>query len=620
MSNSETKRITLNRESNEHTRRLKRSLNKVKWSHSLMQIFWTAGPVTTIGLIGGYYIGYGTMPSIQLLIYFVSFTVFSGLVGLVAKVVYDGTRGHLEERSSRDILDVTDKLSDLILVARDKVVQTYEGDARNREAALQLLRRIDLTPYGVNIAFSDLTGNREIGEIMGKIYTYRRIGLQTKVREIYSAYQDQIHEIAESLSKKSPAAARELKLWFTGNTSGRLKYGVPREKQFLQRIMSAIENNNPYLMTFRDVEEMMVLAFELTSGREIPTLTFGYSGKWKYAKALDELERNRSKLRVAQAKGSNRMRALSAYLIETGFAEPDDMPEGIGMNELIDKITKILDDISSRIFSSITSPFIENSDLESLTEIMATSVGLYTLAHEGYKETGKRHKEFKAASEKWHDVLENISDQSNDLKINKGRRGIQIKENIIVLDEVAKLDVCRHLSWYFRKEDINNKSYSLFSSFNKKGSMAARRLAIEIAVALEPHIHLSKPEIQRNINATKAIYLGGLSPDMSSVQKQELGWRMAREADNGLNIAAIRLAETLVWQYRADLSDESIDFLRINYNASRKALERIANKEKPNKLNFNYLNDFPPDVMEPKAKWIKSLQAAKKANPKLKTV
>ncbi|MEX2435713.1 MAG: hypothetical protein WD735_03450, partial [Balneolaceae bacterium] len=186
--------------------------------------------------------------------------------------------------------------------------------------------------------------------------------------------------------------------------------------------------------------------------------------------------------------------------------------------------------------------------------------------------------------------------------------------------EVAKLDVCRHLSWYIQKEDINNKSYSLFSSFNKKGSMAARRLAIEIAVALEPHIHLSKPEIQRNINATKAIYLGGLSPDMSSVQKQELGWRMAQEADNELNIAAIRLAETLVWQYRVDLSDESIDFLQTNYNASRNALERIANNEKPNKLNFNYINDLPPDVMEPKSRWIKSLQAAKKAHPKLKTV
>jgi hypothetical protein len=107
-----------------------------------MQIFWTAGPVTTLGLIGGYYIGYGTMPSLQLLIYFVSFTVFSGVIGLVAKVVYDGTRGHLEEQTERDILTVTDTLGDLILVARDYVVQGYEEDARQREAALQQLERV----------------------------------------------------------------------------------------------------------------------------------------------------------------------------------------------------------------------------------------------------------------------------------------------------------------------------------------------------------------------------------------------------------------------------------------------------------------------------------------------
>jgi len=96
-----------------------------------------------------------------------------------------------------------------------------------------------------------------------------------------------------------------LKLWFTGNLSGRLKYGVRREKHFLQRVMSAIENNNPFIMTFRDVEEMMILAFELISGREIPTLIFSYPGNWKHASALDEVEKKRSLYRVAQARGGN---------------------------------------------------------------------------------------------------------------------------------------------------------------------------------------------------------------------------------------------------------------------------------------------------------------------------
>jgi hypothetical protein len=315
-------RITLDRDINEHTRRFKRSLGKIRLSHTLMQLFWTAGPVTGLGLIGGYYIGFGRFPSLELLIYFISFTALSGIIGLVARLVYINTRGHLEEQGERDILDVTDKLGDLILATRDMNMQAFEGDARRREAALQLLRRVDLTSYGVSIAFTDLTGNRDIGEIMAQIYTYRRIGLYTRVRELYSEYGAQIHQAVQELEEQAPEAARELRQWFTGGTFGTSRSGVPREPFFLQRIMSSIENNNPHLMTFRDVEEIIILAFELISGREIPTLVFEYSGKWKFARALDELEVCRSQYRVYQARGGNRFRALAAYLVETGYVSP----------------------------------------------------------------------------------------------------------------------------------------------------------------------------------------------------------------------------------------------------------------------------------------------------------
>lgn len=578
-----------------------------------MQIFWTAGPVTTLGLIGGYYIGYGTMPSLSLLIYFVSFTVFSGIFGLIAKVVYDGTQGHLEEQSERDILDVTDKLGDLILVARDKVVQGYEGDARRREAAMQLLRRVDLTPYGVTIAFSDLTGDRHIGEIMGQIFAYRRIGLQTKVRELYVSYRNQIDEIASDLHKGSPEAAKEIKQWFTGNTSGRLKYGVKRETFFLQRIMSAIENDNPYLMTFRDVEEMMILAFELINGRELPTLTFSYSGRWKYADAIDQLEEKRSLYRVSQARGGNRMRALAAYLVEAGFATVDELPEGMPINDLIRKVTRSMDRLSVQGLRAAKDVHLPLREVKKIATILENSYELYRLAYEGYDESGKRHKELVEAQKRWANVISTSGNSTWRIKLGKGRRGIRIRESVIALNEEQKLQVCRHLSWYFKKEDINHQSHFLFSSFNNKGGMSARRLAVEIAVALEPHIQLSKPEIQRNINATKAIYLGGLSPDLSAIQKQELGRRMAKEADNGLGLAAIRLAETLVDQYKVELTNETIDFLNLNYNAGRKSLELVASRFEEEGYTFTeWTHDIPPAVSQPRSLWKKALQEIQK--------
>jgi len=432
-----------------------------------MQIFWTGGPVTSIALIGGYYIGYGTMPSTELLIYFIMFTVLSGLVGLVAKVVKDGTRGHLEERRKRDILNVTDKLSDLILIARDKITETYEGEARTREAALQLLRRVDLTPFGVTVAFSDLTADKKVGEAMGQIYTYRRIGLQTRVKELCAEHHDLITNTIDDLKERSPQASSELRRWFIGNRSGKLKYGVPREKQFLQRIMSAIELNNPHVMTFRDVEEMLILAFELINGREIPTITFSYTGKWKYASVLDELERSRSKFRVAQAKAGNRMRALSSYLIETGHADPEQMPEGIEISDLIEKITDVIDLMAQKV-ELLDKDKLVKSELQSFEKDFKTAIEFYSMAHEGSKESLKRFKDLKKASGDWKKMTTKLEASSTGLKIESGRRGIHINENVISLDEDAVLEVCRHLTWFFKKEDVQSKSDAIFSSLNYK--------------------------------------------------------------------------------------------------------------------------------------------------------
>ena len=47
---------------------------------------------------------------------------------------------------------------------------------------------------------------------------------------------------------------------------------MPRDEHFIERVMAAIEHDNDLLMTLQDVEEMVILAFELISGREIPVL------------------------------------------------------------------------------------------------------------------------------------------------------------------------------------------------------------------------------------------------------------------------------------------------------------------------------------------------------------
>lgn len=585
-----------------------------------MQLFWTAGPVTGLALIGGYWFGYGKFPPLELLLYFISFTVFSGLIGLIAKVVYDGTRGHLKEQGELDIRTVTSKLGDLILEVRDMQVEGYEGDARKREAALQLLRRVDLTPYGVFIAFTNLTGDRETGRIMAQISAYRKTGLHSRVRDLYETYRNHIGKSIEQLREVSPESATELEQRFSGQLSGSLKEGVPREDFFLQRVMASIEFNNPLLMTLSDVEEMIILGYELISGREIPTLVFAYSGRWKFARTLDQLEKQRSMYRVAQARGGNRMRALAAYLRETAYPGEDQLPKGLPMQQLIDHINSVLDQLSDDISHILKNQHHRKPDdmeaLRQLTKILETSTELYKLGYSGYKEVGKRHVQLLEASTKWETITNKAKGNPGDLKVGSGKRGLRIKENMISLSEEARLDICRHLAWYFEREGLVGKrsgwQRTHASDDYEKRTESARLLAIEVALALEPHIRLSRPEIQRNINATKAIYLGELTPDMSAAQKEELGQRMAREVDQDLGQAAEQLAEALVRLYHVDLNAQAREFLHYNYGARREMLQLLDTTQQQFEHPVSFLSERPPLVPEPAEKWQKSLSGAQR--------
>jgi hypothetical protein len=87
---------------------------------------------------------------------------------------------------------------------------------------------------------------------------------------------------------------------------------------------------------------------------------------------------------------------------------------------------------------------------------------------------------------------------------------------------------------------------------------------------------------------------------------------MVKETDNGLEIAAIRLAETLVRKYHVELSEEAIEFLRYNYGASRRALERIANLKSVQNTRQEADIAIPPMPDTTKKEWQNGLSQLRK--------
>ncbi|MFW5784139.1 MAG: hypothetical protein ACOCY8_06445, partial [Spirochaetota bacterium] len=112
-------------------RDLQRALRRESWGRNVLQIAWTAGPVTYLALQGGYLLAYGEPAPQALILYFGAYTVIAGFVGVLVRIIYQITRGRDVERGTRVLRDCLDQLPRLLLAARDEAIAAYsEEDAR----------------------------------------------------------------------------------------------------------------------------------------------------------------------------------------------------------------------------------------------------------------------------------------------------------------------------------------------------------------------------------------------------------------------------------------------------------------------------------------------------------
>ncbi|MDO8907605.1 MAG: hypothetical protein Q7W55_03790 [Pseudohongiella sp.] len=612
--------ISLNREDTERLDQFTRSVRRVRISRSLLGLAWTAGPVTAIGLYGGYYIGYGQAPTNQQLIYFVSFTVLSGLIALAAKVVYDSTWGYRNERSQKAGIEVIDKLGDLILSVRDLMINSLDGEARQREAALQLLQRVDLPPSGIATAVRQLTSDEQFAVLLADIDNFRRAGLGSRIRDMQHGTDELIARHSNELRELSPAAVDMLHLRYHGDIA-KLRHGMPRAEHFIARVLAAIEQDNLLLITMQDVESMLVLAFELINGREIPMLIFDYRGRWRLAAALDRMERKRSRYRIAQAAGSSRIRSLASWLVEVNVMSYDEVPEGISSALLIERVGQALDRLSDdlqAVASAVDSGASgQYEELRHAAVLMTNALRLYRYAHDSFMRIGELHTDFQQAAEAWNTLMDKTRLDTEELQIGPRGTGVHILEKVVRLEDEERKEVCEHLARYLRAQHLeSHETKGLFERRSERDYPltfeSARQLAIEVALALEPHIHLSYPEIQRGIGATYASYLGDLEPGMSAQEKRVIAESVAQDVEEDMSEAAEHLAAALVRHYRVSLSDEASRFLRETYGARQSVLDALRQPQSAVSNAQSLLTIRPAVVPPAQRRWYRSLVLARR--------
>jgi len=617
----DTPQVRLEREGRDEIRRITAAVEKVPWTISLMQILWTAGPVTLLGAWGGYLLGYGKAPTLENYIFFISFTVITGAAGIMANLLHQLTGGRRLERTSSRIERVIKTLPELLLATRNLIVESLEGDARRREAAAMLLRKQDLSPEGVELAALELLDDRDSARLIGQIEVYRRVGLHARVSDLVEIYRDDIEPRFTELYDLAPVAITLLRERFEGHAPDP-RYGVPRDEHFIERVMAAIEHDNDLLMTLQDVEEMVILAFELISGREIPVLSFEYRGRWKLARAFDSLEEARARHRIAQATGLSRLKALNTYLVEHSVTPLAESVSGQRADALLAHSVAAIDELSEQThvlyYAIHTGRSDDRQTLRRQAEVLTNAIKLYKSVSSAYEEVGRSHAHRLRMAQRWEAVGADLSDSTTRLRLGPGRRGLRIRESKIALKDEAKAVVCKHLGRYLEKANIGTLRDRMRQAERDTqlsvGVESAKRVAVEIFLALEPHVHLSRPAVQRAINSSNAADFGQLEPNLSVAAKAAMGSAMVREIETDLSRTAESLALALVRHYRVALEPEAMAFLQRQYGAREATLQMLTNVnlDRVETANVSYLSMAPPAVGKPHRQWYRALVRARR--------
>lgn len=352
--------------------------------------------------------------------------------------------------------------------------------------------------------------------------------------------RDIVHEVSEDteryhneLKELHPRIAKALKNRLSGIVA-RPHEGQPREPLFIERILTASERDNEELMTLHDVEEILILCFELICGREISWLKIEYTGRWDLAKALDRLEEERNDFRISRARVYSRLKALTTWLHNVDVQNRIITDHGLSPQKLLTAASESLDNLSLQVRQARDLTRKTGKHVMALNikrKQLDKAIQLYNEAHRAYLKQGRDSDKLKRALKYWQ-KLSTLYQQNPKENL---KRSLTISEQSIELDDDTRMEVANRLEAFLKESRLRRESYRTHSpvAATQKDltETRAREVAIEVATILDPYIHLHDPQIQRAIESSNASSLAFLEPGMSAKTKATLGEALAADVD-----------------------------------------------------------------------------------------
>ncbi|WOH37403.1 hypothetical protein RI844_18910 [Thalassotalea fonticola] len=582
---------------------------------SLAEVGWTAGPVTFLAAQGGYYLGFGTWLPNENLIFFIGYTVLMGLIAVLVKFIYKATKGQVLLDAKEQLLLVIGTLPDFIFSVRDLTLSRMEPESRRYESARILLQKSDLGPQWLSLAVNSIIDSPVIARAVADIEIYWRSGMYSRIHDINQELADEISDALATLEPDRPRLARLLEQRLQGKKNT-LRSGVEREPFFIERIFSAIEEDNEDIMGLSDVEEVLTLAFELLSGRRIPMLVVNCVGSSQLANATEKLEKERSKYRIARARGYSQLLALANFLSDSNLLDYSTVAERLPSRDLLQICLETLDRLCQNICSDIDSvekrEVVDMRTLKLNHSVLVKALELYQQAYQSSAMVMSEHADFLKDINSWQRVNRKYANAKTKVSVT-GKRGLHIVERQIQLTDADKITVVKKIAHHFSSNSIlfkglKNRTQQSNWLVSNQQVRAAKQLAIDLALALDPCVFISLPEVQRAIYTANAVDLGGFEPGLSTTTKVGWGESVAKEVQKDMVKASGQLAQAIHRYYGICLGDEELDFMHQTYGMDKQYVIDYYQDNEKDELSSNVFEPRSP-LMIPAVKfgWRKTL-------------
>lgn len=574
--------------------RVTKAVRKETWGRTVIQLAWTAGPVTYLALQGGYILGYGTSAPPNLFIYFAIYTVIAGLFAVLMRLLYQMTRGQEIEKAEAALTQALDRLPDLILFSRNQSLLYYEKEDRILLAAKYLLENPDAVAETVRTAVYDSTKQSILADTAQRIEIYRKNGLFARIEDEYEQIADKLEKAVTEIKRYSPAVADLLTLRMQGKPP-RKRTGRVRTEGFISRVLAAGEEHNFDLMSLHDAEEIFTLAYELLADRTIPVFSLRYIGSREFTDASEAFDRARLAFRKAAYLRNSRLRNLAVLFAE--YDQVDIVPAATPvfttpavMYENIQKAIDILyRDIKKQMGRSPLRRRKQEPDSKLVEDLakLQSAIDLYQSLRSANIQLQRKYEALERAEEKYLST-KNHAAKNFPLRLlgpKERGRGIRIVQRQVALSKNSKLRFAKGIGSLLAELDIKKNKQLALNHPHEISDLffyteEYKKLAVDMAMLLEKELTISRFEIQYAVESSNAPYLASLEWGLTAATKTGWAVSLVREVQKNMQTPIHKLAHVLVNYHEMPFDEKSINFLAKKYGADPYHLAQLI-PEKP---------------------------------------